>query len=103
MQDLMDDTYDITEIMSRNYSMPDGIDDDELLAELDDLEVDMLQDSSYLDDVSVPTTAPSRQEKVQNEEPAMGLYQWFLLFSVERNKPSMDENQNQYKLLIAHF
>ena len=80
MQDLMDDTYDITEIMSRNYATPDVIDEEELLAELDDLEGDMLQDSSsYLDEISVPTSSPASLSNSVAAKPAedsaMSLYQ----------------------------
>merc|ERR1739848_92711 len=58
LEDMLDETNEIQEIMGRQYGMPD-IDDDELEAEFAALD---LSDASYLDDAisapSVPGAAP---------------------------------------------
>ena len=58
MFDLMADAEEINEMMSRSYTTPDYIDEDDLDAELAALGDDLaVEDSSYLDeDISVPKT-----------------------------------------------
>eukprot|EP01027_Heterolobosea_sp_BB2_P009335 GEZU01013770.1.p1 GENE.GEZU01013770.1~~GEZU01013770.1.p1 ORF type:complete len:146 (-),score=54.39 GEZU01013770.1:149-586(-) len=79
MQDLMDDNYEITEILSRNYATPDGIeDDDALLAELDMLDDELAAESSgYLDDVSldIPSTSVATGTSAAGKAPAKSLEQ----------------------------
>mmetsp|Transcript_18591 Transcript_18591/g.46248 ORF Transcript_18591/g.46248 Transcript_18591/m.46248 type:complete len:229 (+) Transcript_18591:110-796(+) len=60
MADLMDYSNEIQETMGRNYNVPDDIDEDELLGELDALEMDMALEEageevpSYLQDEALP-------------------------------------------------
>jgi charged multivesicular body protein 5 len=66
MADLMADSNELQDIMSRSYDTPDFMDDDELLGELDALEDDMLTDTSasYLDDLTVPSQPTSQAKRV---------------------------------------
>uniref|UniRef100_A0A7S0XDS1 Charged multivesicular body protein 5 n=1 Tax=Mantoniella antarctica TaxID=81844 RepID=A0A7S0XDS1_9CHLO len=60
MADLMDYSADIQETLGRSYNVPDDIDEDELLGELDALEADMALEEvgeevpSYLQDEALP-------------------------------------------------
>ena len=71
MEDLMDDASEINEIMGRNMGNMDEIDDDELEAELDGLDDDLLDDlendeaPNYLDEDSMPVV--NAQETVNND------------------------------------
>jgi len=60
MEDMMEQSNDIQEIMGRSYGMPE-IDDDELEAELGALgdEIALDEDSSYLDDAISAPNAPT--------------------------------------------
>lgn len=70
MADLMGISAEIQESLGQNYAVPDGIDEDELLGELDALELDMAAEKEsapadavpgYLLDTelpSAPTAAP---------------------------------------------
>jgi charged multivesicular body protein 5 len=63
LEDLMEQTNDIQEVMGRSYGMPE-VDDDELEAELNALgdEIALDEDTSYLDEAvqapNAPTTLP---------------------------------------------
>eukprot|EP00045_Choanoeca_perplexa_P000879 m.16743 g.16743 ORF g.16743 m.16743 type:complete len:221 (-) comp10604_c0_seq1:38-700(-) len=60
LEDLMEDQNEVQEILGRTYGM-DDIDEADLDAEfeaLDDFDME-LEDTSFLDDVSVPTTEPA--------------------------------------------
>lgn len=61
MEDLMEQSNEIQEVMGRSYGMPE-IDDDELEAELDALGDDLAydEDASYLDDAIAAPSAPTR-------------------------------------------
>lgn len=60
MADLMDYSNEIQETLGRNYNIPDDIDEEELLGELDALEADMALEEageevpSYLQDEALP-------------------------------------------------
>lgn len=60
MADLMDYSNDIQETLGRNYNIPEDIDEEELLGELDALEADMALEEageevpSYLQDEALP-------------------------------------------------
>lgn len=60
LEDLTEQANEIQEVMGRSYGMPE-VDDDELEAELDALGDDLAldEDSSYLDDVALPSVATS--------------------------------------------
>ncbi|XP_046330698.1 charged multivesicular body protein 5-like [Haliotis cracherodii] len=60
MEDLMDQSNEVQEIMGRSYGMPE-VDDDELEAELDALgdEIGLDEDASYLDDAVSAPSAPT--------------------------------------------
>lgn len=66
MADLMDQANEIQEVLGRNYNIPDDIDEDELLGELDALEDLMAEEEtgeevpSYLQDEALPD-APDLQ------------------------------------------
>lgn len=55
MADLMGVSADIQESLGRNYAIPDNIDEDELLGELDALELDMAAEK----DAAPPDAVPS--------------------------------------------
>ncbi|KAJ9454650.1 Charged multivesicular body protein 5 [Diplonema papillatum] len=67
LQDLYQDNEEIQEILGRSYAIEDEMDDDEVAAELMDLEDDYLasNDTSYLDDA---LSKPSDALPVGNEE-----------------------------------
>jgi charged multivesicular body protein 5 len=60
MADLMDQSNEISEMMGRNYNVPDDIDEEELMGELDALEDLMAEEEageevpSYLQDEALP-------------------------------------------------
>jgi charged multivesicular body protein 5 len=62
LEDLMEQTNEIQEVMGRSYGMPE-LDDDELEAELsalgDELQLD--EDTSYLDDAVTAPSAPTSE------------------------------------------
>ncbi|XP_005112773.1 charged multivesicular body protein 5 [Aplysia californica] len=62
LEDLMEQTNEIQEVMGRSYGMPE-LDDDELEAELDALgdEIGLDEDSSYLDDAVAAPSAPTSE------------------------------------------
>ncbi|KAL2943079.1 Vacuolar protein sorting-associated protein 60.2 [Bienertia sinuspersici] len=82
MMDLMDMSNEIQETLGRSYSVPDDIDEDDLMGELDALELDMESEShgvpSYLQsepDVEeelnlppAPTAAPPGRASAQAED-----------------------------------
>ena len=73
MADLLEQADEIQEVMSRSYGMPEGIDDDELEAELDALGDDLLFEDampSYLDETSstVPNFLPENPEKAEEQK-----------------------------------
>jgi charged multivesicular body protein 5 len=60
LRELYEDTQEIQEIMGRAYDVPEDVDEDEMMAELDALEFDMEKekDASYLDEaLATPSTA----------------------------------------------
>ena len=69
LEDLMDQSNEVQEIMGRSYGMPE-VDESELEAELDALGDDLAfdTDTSYLDDAvaapSAPTTVPGQDSTV---------------------------------------
>jgi len=83
MADLMDYSNEIQETLGRNYNVPDDIDEDELLGELDALEADMALEAeteevpSYLQDDALPDApegqalpgAPAEVAPAQEESP----------------------------------
>lgn len=62
LEDLMEQTNEIQEVMGRSYGMPE-LDDDELEAELDALgdELGLDEDTSYLDDAVAAPSAPTSE------------------------------------------
>uniref|UniRef100_A0A0B7AWI6 Charged multivesicular body protein 5 n=1 Tax=Arion vulgaris TaxID=1028688 RepID=A0A0B7AWI6_9EUPU len=62
LEDLMEQSNEIQEVMGRSYGMPE-LDDDELEAEFDALgdELQLDQDSSYLDDAVAAPSAPTSE------------------------------------------
>lgn len=89
MMDLMDMSNEIQETLGRSYSVPDDIDEDDLMGELDALELDMESESqgvpSYLqpepdleDELNLPSAptrpaaVPAGRANVQSEDD-MGL------------------------------
>ena len=74
MADLLDLGEEIQETLGRSYHVPDGLDEDDLLEELDALELDMLEDEaeltggvpSYLQDEPLPE-APEEEPVVLPE------------------------------------
>eukprot|EP00698_Gefionella_okellyi_P020581 TRINITY_DN6477_c0_g1_i1.p1 TRINITY_DN6477_c0_g1~~TRINITY_DN6477_c0_g1_i1.p1 ORF type:complete len:220 (+),score=39.47 TRINITY_DN6477_c0_g1_i1:103-762(+) len=68
LEDLLDESNDIQELMGRSYGLPDDVDEDSLEAELEGLSADLLAEEesetpSYLSDApSVPTTTPSHPD-----------------------------------------
>ena len=82
MADLMDYSNEIQETLGRNYNVPDDIDEEELLGELDALEADMALEAeteevpSYLQDEALPDApegqvqaAPAEAAPAQEESP----------------------------------
>ncbi|ESR59022.1 hypothetical protein WN944_018873 [Citrus x changshan-huyou] len=82
MMDLMDVSHEIQETLGRSYNVPDDIDEDELMGELDALEADMgMEDEagvpSYLQPDKEPDldaelnlpTAPSGHASAQHDRP----------------------------------
>lgn len=59
LEDLLEQTNEVQDVMSRNYCMPE-VDESELLAELEDIanEMEGDTDTSYLDAPSVPVREP---------------------------------------------
>eukprot|EP00898_Chlorokybus_atmophyticus_P008982 jgi/Chlat1/9085/Chrsp96S08366 len=51
MYDLVDYANEMNDVMGRSYGVPEDIDEDELLGELDALETDMISDSAAAEDV----------------------------------------------------
>ncbi|CAN8269489.1 unnamed protein product [Cochlearia groenlandica] len=84
MMDLMDDSSEIQETLGRSYNVPDGLDEDDLMGELDALEADMgneteadgmpsyLQpdkETDYDDELNLPAApSGSRPGRVQAED-----------------------------------
>ncbi|XP_057539366.1 vacuolar protein sorting-associated protein 60.2-like isoform X1 [Amaranthus tricolor] len=82
MMDLMDTSNEIQETLGRSYNLPDDIDEDDLMGELDALELDMESESqgvpSYLQSEpdmeeelnlpSAPTAMPPGRTNVQSED-----------------------------------
>lgn len=68
LQELMESSNEIQEIMSRSYVIPDGIDDAELEAELDALEGGLDADTSYLDTFPPLPAATSRVVEREHEQ-----------------------------------
>lgn len=74
MADLLDLGEEIQETLGRSYNVPDGLDEDDLLDELDALELDMLEEEagvtdgvpSYLQDEALPA-APEEEPVVLPE------------------------------------
>ncbi|KAI8785673.1 charged multivesicular body protein 5 [Biomphalaria glabrata] len=61
LEDLMEQSSEIQEVMSRSYGMPE-LDDDELEAELDALGDELLdEDTTYLDDAVAAPSAPTSE------------------------------------------
>mmetsp|Transcript_30350 Transcript_30350/g.35034 ORF Transcript_30350/g.35034 Transcript_30350/m.35034 type:complete len:225 (-) Transcript_30350:84-758(-) len=62
LRDLYEETQEIQEIMGRAYDVPEEVDEDEMMAELDGLAFDMEKekDASYLDEAlsAAPTRLP---------------------------------------------
>ncbi|KAL8159672.1 hypothetical protein V2J09_001209 [Rumex salicifolius] len=64
MMDLMDTSHEIQETLGRSYNVPDDIDEDELLGELDALELDMESESQE----GVPSyLQPDKEPDVESE------------------------------------
>lgn len=55
MADLMDMHNDIQDVLGQSYGVPDDIDEDDLMGELDALEEDMAQETEYAAASSVPS------------------------------------------------
>ncbi|KAI9330198.1 Snf7 family, partial [Obelidium mucronatum] len=83
MEDLMEQANEIQEVMGRSYGLPDGIDEDDLEAELDALGDELMEEDeeipSYLQDdvpelpaasTADPTQVPA-QTNAPQAEPAM--------------------------------
>ena len=78
MADLLDLGEEIQETLGRSYNVPDGLDEDDLLDELDALELDMLEEEveltdgvpSYLQDEALPE-APEEEPVVLPEAGAV--------------------------------
>jgi charged multivesicular body protein 5 len=70
MADLMADSNELQEVMSRSYDTPEFYDDDELLGELDALEDDMITDTSgsYLDDLTIPSKPQAQRSQPQQND-----------------------------------
>ncbi|KAL9235878.1 hypothetical protein vseg_010610 [Gypsophila vaccaria] len=85
MMDLMDMSHEIQETLGRSYNVPDDIDEDDLMGELDALELDMESESdgvpSYLqsepdmaEELNLPqaptgpTAVPGGRSSVQSED-----------------------------------
>lgn len=66
MQDLMLDTEEINEVMSRNYSL-EGIDETELEAELAELDEEILHEDINAGELKVPSYLPSAPVKASDE------------------------------------
>lgn len=74
LRDLYEETQEIQEVMGRAYDVPEEVDEDEMMAELDSLAFDMEKekDASYLDEaLSAPPTrlppmsaGPSQNQQV---------------------------------------
>lgn len=80
MADLMATSADIQDALGRNYSVPEGIDEDELLGELDGLEGELASEAasagkegalpSYLQDDGDLPAAPTAQPQGTEALPA---------------------------------
>lgn len=60
LKDLMEMTEDVQQALSKNYDVPDDIDDDELNAQLEILGDEIIQDNdaSYIDHILQPSSGP---------------------------------------------
>lgn len=83
LQEYGDMSSEINEMLSYNYGVPDGLDDDELLAELDGLESDMMAEGpvqdgmpSYLQEPDLPDLPPVQQHAAQGQQHAAGEDEW---------------------------
>lgn len=73
LDDLMQDSREISEVMSRSYDMPDYLDEADLEAELgalQDLELDV-QDSSYLDEIPAMTSNKAEPAAMEDSKQMM--------------------------------
>jgi charged multivesicular body protein 5 len=67
LQELMENSTEIQELMGRSFVVPDGIDEADLEAELEALEA--MDDSSYLDILpTAPTAAPKGTTPLTNDQ-----------------------------------
>lgn len=67
MSDLMFDTEEINEVMSRNYAL-DGIDETELERELEELDEELFQEDMSRNSLKAPSYLPQvSSQKVENE------------------------------------
>ncbi|KAL8241542.1 hypothetical protein R6Q59_014896 [Mikania micrantha] len=64
MMDMMDISNEIQESLGRSYSVPDDIDEDELLGELDALEADMGQEGEGVPSYLQPDKEPDLNEEL---------------------------------------
>lgn len=77
MSDLMEQSNEIQDVLGRNYSVPDDLDEEDLLGELDALEADMAAEAesgeipSYLmeDDVGLPDVPSASLEEATPSAP----------------------------------
>ena len=76
MADLQMDQEEINDVMSRNYAL-EGMDEDDLEAELDELDNEIFEDNLRGNSMSVPSYIPTQsyaaREEFKSEEPEMGL------------------------------
>ena len=75
MDDLLQDTDEIQEIMGRSFGVPDELDDEELLGELDELEDEIAYEDEQdqvpdylMNAAQVPTTGPEKEKDVSVDE-----------------------------------
>jgi DNA-dependent RNA polymerase auxiliary subunit epsilon len=76
MADLMDMHNDIQDVLGQNYGVPDDIDEDDLMGELDALEADMTLETeheatgvpAYLQEVELPAPPASQPQAIAEED-----------------------------------
>ncbi|KND03752.1 uncharacterized protein SPPG_08914 [Spizellomyces punctatus DAOM BR117] len=70
MEDLLEQANDIQETMARSYGLPEGIDEDDLEAELEALGDELIEDEAEPSYLQEPTYAPE-MPNASTEEPAL--------------------------------
>ncbi|KAL1201418.1 Vacuolar protein sorting-associated protein 60.2 [Cardamine amara subsp. amara] len=64
MMDLMDDSSEIQETLGRSYNVPDDIDEDDLMGELDALEADMGNETEAMPSYLQPDKEPDLDDEL---------------------------------------